>query len=131
VRCIKFYIDLIDFKWIITHRIEADAGSESTMSKKENLAGRYAPQSHEATATVLPMRGLCPCPNEFTDYDRRNMALYTWLLIASEDGAGIEELASEVLQFDLTRDRDWAIRVTLSHIERARWVQDQLVPTLG
>jgi hypothetical protein len=107
-----------------------DAGRERAMRKTERVAGGSAPQSQAASAAVLPLRGLCPCPNEFTDYDRRNMALYTWLLVAAEDGARVDELAAQVLGFDLTNNREWAIRVTVSHLERARWLQEQFVPTL-
>lgn len=59
------------------------------------------------------------------------MPLYTWLLIAEEDGASIEELASEVLHFDLRADRAWAIQVTRSYLDRARWVHDRFFPTIG
>ncbi len=95
---------------------------------KPPLVDWHKPPSGRA-ATVQPLRGLCPAFDKVTDYDRRNMTLYTWLLIAAEDGACLEELASEVLKFDLTHNRAWAIRVTLSHLERARWVHEQYFPT--
>jgi len=79
-------------------------------------------------ATVLPLRGLCPQEDKLTESDVRNMPLYTWLLIAEEDGANIEELAANVLRFDLSQNRGWAIRVTRSYLQRARWVHDHLYP---
>jgi len=79
-------------------------------------------------ATILPLRSLCPQDDRLTEYDVRNMPLYTWLLIAEEDGANIEELAANVLRFDLSENRGWAIRVTRSYLQRARWVHDHLYP---
>src|SRR4051812_36942186 len=81
-------------------------------------------------ATVLPLRGLCPTEDTITEYDRRNMRLYTWLLLAHEDGASIAELAGEVLKFDLSHNPEWALRVTVSHLRRAEWVHDQFFPSL-
>ncbi len=98
------------------------------MKKKTNLVAWHTPPMRPAT--VLPLRGLCPAEDRITDYDRRNMALYTWLLVASEDGAGVEELAADVFHFDLSHDRTWALRVTLSHLERAQWVHDQMFPCI-
>ena len=76
------------------------------------------------------MRGLCPASLEVTEYDRRNLRLYTYLLVLEEDGASFEELAS-VLGFEPTHSRDWARRVLLSHLERARWLHEQICPTIG
>lgn len=81
-------------------------------------------------ATVLPLRGLCPSDSTITEFDVRNMTVYTWLLIAEEDGAGLDELAAAILKFDLSINRDWAIRVTRSYLLRARWVHDYLYPWL-
>ena len=100
------------------------------MSKKRSLVEQHMPPPVH-TSVVLPMRGLCPLEDAITDFDRRNMTLYTLLLIAEEDGTGIEEIASEILHFDLRTNRAWAIRVTLSYLQRARWVHDQIFPTLG
>lgn len=100
------------------------------MAKKRSLVEQHMPPALH-TSVVLPMRGLCPVENKITDFDRRNMPLYTLLLIAEEDGAGIEELASEILHFDLQTNRAWAIRVTLSWLQRARWIHDQISPWLG
>jgi hypothetical protein len=80
------------------------------------------------SAEVIPLRGLCPTTDEITPYDTRNLPLYVCLLIHAEDGTTIEELASEILGFDLSHDRDWALRVTLSHLRRARFVNDRLFP---
>lgn len=82
----------------------------------------------EGEASVLPLRGLCPSDNALTEFDVRNMPLYTWLLIAEEDGAGLEELAATILKFDLLDNREWALRVTRSYLQRARWVHDYLYP---
>lgn len=79
-------------------------------------------------ASVVPLRGLPPAAASITPYDTQNLRLYMCLLINEEDGAGIEELAAGIFGFNLTTDRDWAIRVTLSHLRRARWVVDQLYP---
>ena len=81
-------------------------------------------------ANVVPMRGLAPSTLEFTDYDRRNMRLYTWLLILAEDGAGLDEIAQCALGFDLNANPAWAQRVTLSHLKRAHWVHEQIWPCI-
>ncbi len=82
------------------------------------------------TASVLPLRGLCPSPDKLTREDYRNLSMYTRLLIIEEDGASVEELAAGFFGFDLGSNRDWAVRVTLSYLRRARWVTDQLYPWL-
>ena len=99
----------------------------------EHPASAAAPPDNLQTdsASVLPMLGLCSQEDRLTDQDIRNMPLYTWLLIAEEDGASVEELASEVLRFDLGKNRRWAILVTRSYLERARWVHDRVFPTIG
>ncbi len=84
--------------------------------------------SNPGNPKVLPLRGLCPSPDRLTREDYRNLSMYTRLLIIEEDGAGIEELAAEFFGFDLGSNRDWAVRVTLSYLRRARWVIDQLYP---
>jgi len=86
--------------------------------------------SKRDTASVLPLRGLCPSPDRLTREDYRNLSMYTRLLIIEEDGASIEELAADFFGFDLGANRDWAVRVTLSYLRRARWVTDQLYPWL-
>lgn len=79
-------------------------------------------------ASIVPLRGMCPTADRITPYDTANMALYTCLLVHEEDGASLEELVS-ILGFDLASpERDWAMRVTLSHLRRARWVNDRLYP---
>ena len=98
------------------------------MNGNSKLAGPQAVPSAQDKATVLPLRGLCPQDDTLTEHDVRNMPLYTWLLIAEEDGANIEELASDVLHFDLSENPGWAIRVTRSYLQRARWVHDYLYP---
>jgi len=100
------------------------------MSGKRTLIAWHSPPKAHGGATVLPMRGLCPLEKKLTAYDKRNMSLYTFLLVADEDGATVEELAEEVFKFDLSTNRAWAIRATLSHLQRARWVYDQCFPTL-
>ena len=97
---------------------------------KKGMANPYSPSSKMDGANVLPLRGLCPTANTLTEFDIRNMTLYTRLLIAEEDGAGLEELASSLLQFDLAKNRGWAVRVTLSYLKRARWVHDYFYPWL-
>ena len=92
--------------------------------------GRPSQSSNAGDATVLPLRGLCPSDSAITEFDVRNMTLYTWLLIAEEDGAGLEELAAAILKFDLSSNRDWAMRVTLSYVQRARSVHDYVYPWL-
>jgi hypothetical protein len=84
----------------------------------------------DRTANVLPMRGLPPSTPEFTAYDRRNMRLYTWLLILAEDGAGLDEIAKCAFGFDLHSNPDWARRVTLSHLKRASWVHEHIWPCI-
>ncbi len=101
----------------------------NAMAWKRTLVEHHTPPAR--SATVLPMRGLCPDPDEVTDYDRSNMTLYTWLLIGHEDGMNLEELAAEVFHFDLSTNRAWALRVTLSHLRRAQWVHDRLYPTIS
>jgi hypothetical protein len=86
--------------------------------------------SGSRAASVLPLYGLCPTSPEITDYDKKNYRLYTWLLIQEEDGATIEELASGILGFDLSKDRDWALRVTRSHLVRARWLHNLIWPCI-
>lgn len=80
----------------------------------------YSPSSKVDNSSVLPLRGLCRSTATFTEFDVRNMTLYTWLLVAEEDSAGLDELAESILKFDLTNNRDWAIRVTRSYLQRAR-----------
>lgn len=76
------------------------------------------------------MRGLAPTCLEFTEYDKRNFRLYTWLLIQSEDGATLDELATGLLGFDLSKDRESARRVTRSHLMRAQWIHDHIWPCI-
>ncbi len=61
------------------------------MAKKRSLVEQHRPPAVH-TSVVLPMRGLCPLEDEVTDFDRRNMTLYTLLLIAEEDGAASRSL---------------------------------------
>jgi len=84
----------------------------------------------ESQAEDLRHLGRCPDGDKITREDVRNMPLYTWLLIVEEDGASLDQLASEVLYFDLSRDRDRAIRETISYLRRARWIHDLLCPTI-
>lgn len=100
------------------------------MEKNPKLAG-VAGNLQAKSASILPMIGLCAQEDRLTEQDVRNMPLYTWLLIAEEDGADIEEIAESVLRFDLEADRRWAIQVTRSYLERARWVHDRLFPTIA
>ena len=94
-----------------------------------NLPAHARPQASKPDgANVLPLRGLCPSPEALTPEDYRNLSLYTRLLIIEEDGASLEELAAEFFGFELSANRDWAVRVTLSYLRRARWVTDQLYP---
>ena len=86
--------------------------------------------SRAAEAKSLPLGRQCPEGQKITPDDVRNMPLYTWLLIVEEDGASIEELASEVLHFDLGKDRDGAVRETFKYLRRARWINDILWPTI-
>jgi hypothetical protein len=97
---------------------------------RTGMTNPYSPSSNIDDASVLPLRGLCPTTSTITEFDVRNMSLYTWLLVAEEDGADLDELAGSVLKFDLTSNRDWAIRVTRSYLQRARWVHDYLYPWL-
>ena len=97
---------------------------------RDRPASTPAEASNPDTASVLPLRGLCPSPDKLTHQDYRDLSMYTRLLILEEDGAGIEELAAGFFGFDLASNRDWAVRVTLSYLRRARWVTDQLYPWL-
>ena len=97
---------------------------------RNGMTNPYSSFARTSEANVLPLCGLCPSASTLTEFDIRNMALYTFLLVAEEDGAGLEELATAVLKFDLARNRRWAIRVTLSYLQRARWVHDYLYPWL-
>ncbi|HTT98975.1 MAG TPA: hypothetical protein VMF58_13060 [Rhizomicrobium sp.] len=98
----------------------------------KNVKTAAAPDiSNAASASVLPMLGLCPHEDRLTEQDVRNMPLYTWLLIAEEDGASVEELATNILRFDLAAHRRWAIQVTRSYLDRARWVNERIFPTIG
>jgi len=79
-------------------------------------------------ASIVPLRGMCPTAERITAYDTSNLALYISLLMHEEDGASLDELAF-LIGFDPeSSGRDWAIRVTLSHLRRARWVNDRLYP---
>ena len=84
----------------------------------------------KVTPTVLPMRGLAPTCSELTEYDRKNFRLYTWLLIQAEDGATLDELASGIFGFDLSKNREWARRVTRSHLMRAQWIHNHIWPCI-
>jgi hypothetical protein len=95
---------------------------------RDQQAPAFPQASKPDGARVLPLRGLCPSPEKLTREDYRNLGMYTRLLIIEEDGAGIEELAAEFFGFDLGSNRDWAVRVTVSYLRRARWVIDQLYP---
>ena len=97
---------------------------------RSGMTNPYSPFTRANEANVLPLCGLCPTASTLTEFDIRNMALYTFLLVAEEDGAGLEELATAVLKFDVACNRRWAIRVTLSYLHRARWVHDYLYPWL-
>lgn len=95
---------------------------------REQPASPFPQAGRPKGASVLPLRGLCPSPDELTPDDYKNLSMYMRLLIIEEDGAGIEELATGFFGFDLDADRDWAVRVTLSYLRRARWVSDRLYP---
>lgn len=101
------------------------------MIKNAKPAAVAQRSSNAAGASVLPMLGLCPHEDRLTEQDIRNMPLYTWLLVAEEDGASVEELAADVLHFDLATDRRWAVQVTRSYLDRARWVHERIFPTIG
>jgi len=98
------------------------------MGKPNSSPSQSAPISDDRGASVVPLRGLPPAGNTLTPYDTKNLSLYMCLLVHEEDGASIADLATGIFGFDMTRDREWAIRVTLLHLRRARWVVDQLYP---
>lgn len=98
------------------------------MGKPNTSATRSAPIAQNRGASIVPLRGLPPGGNAITPYDTKNLSLYMCLLVHEEDGADIAELATGIFGFDMATDREWAIRVTLSHLRRARWMVDQLYP---
>lgn len=96
--------------------------------EKRPLVSWHTPPNR--SADIVPMRGLAPSTLEFTDYDRRNVRLYTWLLILAEDGESLDTIAQRALGFDVKANRAWARRVTFSHLGRARWIQEQIWPCI-
>ena len=85
------------------------------------------PPKADASANVLPMRGLCPWSDDsVTDYDRRHLALYTCLIDGDEQGVSLEEMAAVVFHIDPLRNPDWARRVAGSHLRRAYWIAEHM-----
>jgi len=95
------------------------------------LLSWHRPRTQTESATILPMWSLCPQSESFTAYDRRYLRLYRALLAAVQDGASIEDLARRYFGFDLRRQRDWALRVTRSHLQRAMWIEEQSTPAVA
>lgn len=70
----------------------------------------------------------CPWSDEITEYDRRNIALYARLLHDASEGALVDDLAIAVFRLGPSpRARE----VVRSHLKRAEWIADTLLPYLG
>jgi hypothetical protein len=66
-------------------------------------------------------------PNEpaLTAYDQQHVITYIRLLQAEGEGAGWQEVARIVLHIDSEREPDRARTAYLSHLARAKWVNEQ------
>ncbi|HEY1706745.1 MAG TPA: hypothetical protein VGG10_00660 [Rhizomicrobium sp.] len=96
--------------------------------KKRTLVEAHTPPSPESSAKILPLRGPCPWSDELTAYDFENLALYACLLDAEEQDATLEEMAAVIFHIDPARNPAWAVRVVLSHLKRAHWIDDRIFP---
>ncbi|MEI9992084.1 MAG: hypothetical protein WDM86_18860 [Rhizomicrobium sp.] len=71
---------------------------------------------------------ICPWSEEVSDYDKRHISTYAWLLHDESEGATEEELARTI--FGLDPGHAYARGVVRSHLRRAHWVADTLFPLL-
>jgi hypothetical protein len=96
--------------------------------KKRTLVEAHMPPSPESGAKVIPLRGPAPSGQELTAYDFEHLALYACLLDAEEQNASLEEMAAVIFKIDPTQNPEWALRVVLSHLKRAHWINEQIFP---
>lgn len=82
-------------------------------------------------AKVVRLWNKCPWSGEVTDYDRRNLYIYGWLLDGNCAGVPEREMARVIFGIDADRHPARAALVVRSHLERARWLQDGEIPFLN
>ncbi len=87
-------------------------------------------ESDPAGVGLATLWGACPWSEEFSDYDRGNIHLYARLLHDESEGADEDDLVRTVFGLDPHRNRTGALGILHSHLKRARWVRDKLLPML-
>jgi len=80
---------------------------------------------------VVRLWGSCPQSETITEYDRRNIYIYGWLLDGDCAGVPDRDLARSIFGIDAAREPDRARRVVQSHLERARWLHNNHFPFLN
>ena len=88
-------------------------------------------RARRSTGAAAPRWDVCPSGRALGDYDRRNVALFAWLLHDEAEGASEDDLARDVFGFAHRRYSAWARKVVRSHLERAHWLRDNAFPFLG
>ena len=81
-------------------------------------------------SNVVRLWGPCPWDAAITDYDRRNIYIYGWLLDGDCAGVPDRDLARGIFGIDADREPARAQRVIRTHLERARWLQNNHFPFL-
>ena len=79
-------------------------------------------------SNVVRLWGTCPCSDTVTAYDRRNIYIYGWLLEGDCAGVPDRDLAGSSFGSEAARAPARATRVVRSHLERARWLQNNHYP---
>src|SRR5258706_8913681 len=71
-----------------------------------------------------PTADEAPAENALTDYDRRHLTTYVWLLDAVATGADWRAVSRDVLGIDPDHAAARARRAYDSHLARARWMTE-------
>lgn len=79
---------------------------------------------------LIRLWGACPWADEVTDYDRRHIYVFNWLLNGASEGASELDMARIIFGLDPYKNRSWALLVVRTHLDRARWLKENAVPYL-
>jgi hypothetical protein len=79
---------------------------------------------------VLRLWGPCPWSEEVSDYDRRNVSYFAWVLEGEEAGVSERDMARVIFRICPDRHPYRALTVVRSHLARARWLRANHYPCL-
>ena len=91
---------------------------------------RDAPKEH-GTDNVIRFWTVCPWSDALTRYDTEHVYLFSRLLDAETEGAGIDEMARVIFRMEKEEHRDRARRIVASHLARAHWLLKNEFPFLN